>query len=86
MFAKPTHMPSQSDSGRFRNEQRLRGLVSWLVLSFLQVKASAVEALLKTTIPKALQSVANRALKESEHITTKFDDMVAAFDPKKELV
>lgn len=52
----------------------------------LQVNASAVEALLKTTIPKALQSVANRALKESEHITTKFDDMVAAFDPKKELV
>ncbi|GAQ78231.1 trigger factor type chaperone family protein [Klebsormidium nitens] len=51
-----------------------------------QVKASTVEALLKTTIPKALQSVANRALKESEHITTKFDDMVAAFDPKKELV
>ncbi|CAK9217425.1 unnamed protein product [Sphagnum troendelagicum] len=46
-----------------------------------QIRASAVEAVLKRTLPEAMSSVAGRALKESEHILTKFDDLQASFSP-----
>jgi len=50
-----------------------------------QVRASAVEAILKRTLPEAMSSVAGRALKESEHILTRFEELTADFSPVKPL-
>eukprot|EP00246_Nothoceros_aenigmaticus_P014570 TRINITY_DN563_c0_g1_i4.p1 TRINITY_DN563_c0_g1~~TRINITY_DN563_c0_g1_i4.p1 ORF type:complete len:416 (+),score=75.13 TRINITY_DN563_c0_g1_i4:113-1360(+) len=50
-----------------------------------KVRASAVESILKRTLPEAMSSVAGRALKESEHILTKFEDLQASFSPASSL-
>ncbi|KAG0562657.1 hypothetical protein KC19_9G162700 [Ceratodon purpureus] len=50
-----------------------------------QIRSSAVEAVLKKTLPEAMSSVAGRSLKDSEHIVTKFADLAADFVPEKPL-
>ncbi|XP_024388971.1 trigger factor-like protein TIG, Chloroplastic isoform X2 [Physcomitrium patens] len=50
-----------------------------------QIRSSAVEAVLKRTLPEAMSSVAGRAIKDSEHISTKFADLAAGFAPDKPL-
>lgn len=50
-----------------------------------QIRSSAVEAVLKRTLPEAMSSVAGRSLKDSEHILTKFSDLVDDFVPEKSL-
>ncbi|CAI7792483.1 unnamed protein product [Closterium sp. NIES-53] len=45
------------------------------------VKLQALDLLLQSTLSDALASVAGRALKDSEHITSNVDDLVAAFQP-----
>ncbi|KAJ7518467.1 hypothetical protein O6H91_21G070300 [Diphasiastrum complanatum] len=46
-----------------------------------QVRASAIEAVLRKTFPEAMASVAGRALKDTERIVTEFDDLQATFSP-----
>ncbi|CAI7850982.1 unnamed protein product [Closterium sp. NIES-54] len=49
------------------------------------VKLQALDLLLQSTLSDALASVAGRALKDSEHITSNVDDLVAAFQPNSPL-
>jgi len=50
-----------------------------------QIRSSAVEAILKKTLPEAMSSVAGRSLKDSEHISSKFAELAADFEPEKPL-
>ncbi|GBG61507.1 hypothetical protein CBR_g21850 [Chara braunii] len=49
------------------------------------ISASAVESVLKRTLPEAMSSVAGRSLKDSEHIVTKIDDLHNEYDRLKPL-
>ncbi|XP_059073473.1 uncharacterized protein LOC131045104 [Cryptomeria japonica] len=46
-----------------------------------KIKTAAIEAVLNRTLPEAMSSVKDRALKDSEHIETKFNALQAAFSP-----
>eukprot|EP00249_Psilotum_nudum_P003070 c16394_g1_i1 orf=629-2245(-) len=46
-----------------------------------KIKSLAIETVLKNTLPDALSTVAARALKDSEHILTTFDELRASFSP-----
>lgn len=46
-----------------------------------KIKTAAVEAVLNRTLPEAMSSVRDRALKDSEHIETKFTALQASFSP-----
>eukprot|EP00270_Netrium_digitus_P012032 TRINITY_DN3876_c0_g1_i1.p1 TRINITY_DN3876_c0_g1~~TRINITY_DN3876_c0_g1_i1.p1 ORF type:complete len:574 (-),score=198.32 TRINITY_DN3876_c0_g1_i1:102-1823(-) len=45
------------------------------------VKGEILDSLLRLTLPEAMASVAERALKESEHITTSLDEMMQTLSP-----
>eukprot|EP00475_Leptophrys_vorax_P026999 TRINITY_DN38440_c0_g1_i1.p1 TRINITY_DN38440_c0_g1~~TRINITY_DN38440_c0_g1_i1.p1 ORF type:complete len:550 (+),score=50.28 TRINITY_DN38440_c0_g1_i1:115-1764(+) len=49
------------------------------------VKLQALDLLLKTTLTDAMATVAGRALKDSEHISSNVDDLVAAYAADKPL-
>ncbi|KAL2628704.1 hypothetical protein R1flu_013390 [Riccia fluitans] len=74
-FSKKAKVPG------FRPGKRIPENVLVNYIGVPQVRSSAVEAILKKTIGEALSSVAGRALKESEHITSKFQDLEASFSP-----
>lgn len=46
-----------------------------------KIKTAAIEAVLNKTLPEAMSSVKDRALKDSEHIETKYNALQAAFSP-----
>ncbi|CAM6089073.1 unnamed protein product [Calypogeia fissa] len=72
-FSKKAKVPG------FRPGKRIPESVLVNYIGPQQVRASAVEAILKKSLPEALSSVAGRALKESEHIISKFQDLEASF-------
>ncbi|KAL3686763.1 hypothetical protein R1sor_013072 [Riccia sorocarpa] len=74
-FSKKAKVPG------FRPGKRIPENVLVNYIGVTQVKSSAVEAILKKTLGEALSSVAGIALKESEHITSKFQDLEASFSP-----
>ncbi|BBN08068.1 trigger factor [Marchantia polymorpha subsp. ruderalis] len=74
-FSKKAKVPG------FRPGKRIPENVLVNYIGPAQVRSSAVEAILKKTLPEALSSVAGRALKESEHIVSKFQDLEAGFSP-----
>ncbi|KAG6556847.1 hypothetical protein Mapa_001794 [Marchantia paleacea] len=78
-FSKKAKVPG------FRPGKRIPENVLVNYIGPAQVRSSALEAILKKTLPEALSSVAGRALKESEHITSKFQDLEAAFSPDASL-
>lgn len=72
--------------GDFRKGERIP---DWLVIREVgekQIKLTTLDSLLQSTLPEALASVAGRALKESEHILTKVDDLLSQFSPTTPLV
>ncbi|KAL3686786.1 hypothetical protein R1sor_013095 [Riccia sorocarpa] len=74
-FSKKVKVPG------FRPGKRIPENVLVNYIGVSQVRSSAIEAILKKTLGEALSSVAGRALKESEHITSKFQDLEASFSP-----
>eukprot|EP00850_Spirogloea_muscicola_P000516 SM000002S05596 [mRNA] locus=s2:1093188:1097633:+ [translate_table: standard] len=78
-FSKQAKIPG------FRPGKRIPEQVLTNYYGQTALNSASVEAVLKASLPEAMSSVAGRALKESEHIVSKWDDLCAAFSPSEPL-
>eukprot|EP00850_Spirogloea_muscicola_P007595 SM000039S14425 [mRNA] locus=s39:74488:79033:- [translate_table: standard] len=78
-FSKQAKIPG------FRPGKRIPEQVLTNYYGQTSLNSATVEAVLKASLPEAMSSVAGRALKESEHIVSKWDDLCAAFSPSEPL-
>eukprot|EP00252_Welwitschia_mirabilis_P024897 TRINITY_DN758_c0_g1_i1.p1 TRINITY_DN758_c0_g1~~TRINITY_DN758_c0_g1_i1.p1 ORF type:complete len:536 (+),score=138.01 TRINITY_DN758_c0_g1_i1:219-1826(+) len=69
----------------FRRGDRVPDQVLTNFVGMENVKTAAIERLFNKTFPEAMSLVEDRALRDSEHIVTKFDALQAAFSPSTAL-
>lgn len=75
VLRKETQIPG------FRSGEKIPDNVLINYVGKEKIKTAAVEAVLNRTLPEAMSSVRDRALKDSEHIETKFTALQASFSP-----
>lgn len=76
-----TELSKRTKIPGFRTGKRIPETVLVNFVGKEQVKTTAIEAVLRKTLPQAMSSVAGRALKDSEHIVTKIDELKSTFSP-----
>lgn len=74
-------MRKQTQIPGFRRGEKIPDKILINFIGKEKIKTAAIQAVLNKTLPEALSSVKDRALRDSEHIETKYNALQAAFSP-----